>query len=600
VSRGQSEGRDSGVYPATPRELILYYFGKFRYRLAAGIALLLATNALALSIPRLLKTAIDSMETGTSARAIGLLAGGIGAIALAQSVVRIFSRMTILGMSRLVVYDLRRRLFSHLQRLPISFFNSRGTGDVVSRAINDVIQIRSFYGPGVMNFINTVLVYTGAIILMASMSPKLTLIALAPYPVFAIAVNLLSRRVYALSKAVQEGLGDLTNKAQENLSGMTLIKTYVREDAEAREFGSLGKSYLDRTLELAWARGLMMPLMGSMSHVGTIVVIFIGGGMMARGELGLGDFVAFNAYLAYLLWPTFAFGWIMNTFQRGLAAFGRLSEILSIPGEEREFLSGEAEALQKPFQGKLEFKDLSFAYPGAPEGKHQLMDISATIEPGEVVGILGTVGAGKSTLAKLIPRIHTPVRGTLFIDGQDVNDIHLARLRRHVSLVPQEAFLFSRSIRQNVAYAPRKFVEEQIMSAVEDARLAQDIPALPKGLETVVGERGFTLSGGQRQRATLARALITDASILILDDPLSSVDASVEEEMLTELRKRAKGRTVILISNRVAALAWCDRILVLENGSITDRGTHSELMNSDGLYASVAAQQSLNDSLSRM
>lgn len=586
--------------PVEPRQLVRHYFLKFKGRLAAGVLFLLGTNALALWIPRLLKNTIDAMQSGATARRVAMLAGAIAAVALLQGVVRVFSRLTILGMSRLVVYDLRNRLFAHLQRLPLSFFLGRATGDVVSRAINDVILIRSFYGPGVMNFANTLFVYAGSILLMAAMSPRLTLIALAPYPLFALAVNRLSRRVYSRSVAVQEGLGALTNKAQENISGISLIKTYVREEAEEAEFSAMGKDYLRRTLDLAWTRGLMMPLMGAMSHTGTIVVIFLGGRMIVQGKLTLGDFVAFNAYLAYLLWPTFAFGWILNTFQRGMTAFERISEILREPAEEREPAAGGDGAALAPLEGRIELRGLTYAHPGAPEGVRHLMELTASIRPGEVIGILGTVGAGKSTLAGLLARIHTPPPGTLFIDGEDILEIPLARLRRHVSVVPQEPFLFSRSVRENVAYAPRGFAEEQILSAVEAARLSRDVPVFPKGLQTIVGERGFTLSGGQRQRATMARALITEPSILILDDPLSSVDASVEEEMLQKLRERAGGRTVILISNRVAALAWADRILVLDKGRIVEEGTHAELAAGSGLYAAIARQQSLRSSLSSL
>jgi ATP-binding cassette subfamily B multidrug efflux pump len=339
---------------------------------------------------------------------------------------------------------------------------------------------------------------------------------------------------------------------------------------------------------------VMIPLMGTLAHIGTVVVILLGGGLILDGELTLGDFVAFNAYLAYILWPTFAFGWILNTFQRGLAAIRRLGEIFSEPAEIRE---GEEDEGAEPIRGGIEFRALDFAYPDSTRGRQQLRGISTTVRPGEVIGILGTVGSGKSTLARLLPRILAPPDGTIFLDGVDINSIPLPRLRRHVSMVPQEPFLFARSIRDNVAYAPRGFDDEQVLQAVEAARLSRDLPAFPKGLETVVGERGFTLSGGQRQRTTLARALITDPAVLVLDDPLSSVDAGVEEEMLASLRAGARGRTVILISNRAAALSWADRILVMDGGRIVEEGTHDALMAREGLYASIARRQSLGPGL---
>ncbi|MBI3447738.1 MAG: ABC transporter ATP-binding protein [Acidobacteria bacterium] len=576
------------------RRLVLEYLWLVRLRIAAGVLLLAATNVLALFIPRLLKQAVDSMRDGVHAREIATYAGAIALVAIAQSLIRTWSRLAILGASRRVVYALRRRLFSHLQRLPMSFFRSRATGDIVSRAINDVMLIRGFYGPGVMNLVNTVFVYAGSVILMASMSPRLTLYAIAPYPLFAVAVNLMSRRVYARSLEVQEGLAAISNKAQENITGISLIKTYVREEAEGRVFDDLSGVYMRRNVELARARGVMIPLMGMMTEFGTFVVIVLGGAAVVRGEITLGDFVAFNAYLAFLMWPTFAFGWILNTFQRGLAAFRRIGEILDLPAEQREAAAADgADGDAGPFEGRIEIRGLTFAHPGAAPSTRHLEGLDLAVAPGEVLGILGTVGSGKSTLVGLLPGILKPPAGTIFIDGEDVTRIPLHRLRRHIAVVPQEPFLFSRSVRENVAYAPRGFDEEEILKAVEAARLARDIPAFPSGLDTVVGERGFTLSGGQRQRVTLARAILTRPSILVLDDPLSSVDAEVEEELLARLKETARGRTVILISNRIAALSWADHIVVMDAGRIVERGGHADLLKLGGLYASVARRQSL-------
>lgn len=579
---------------ASPAGLIRHFLWRYRGRIAAGVLLLALTNSLALWIPRLLKETIDAMGAGASLGVVTRYAAAIAALALGQSFVRTGSRLAILGMSRLVTFEIRNILFAHLQRLPLSFFRSRSTGDVVSRAINDVTLVRSFFGPGMMNLANTGMVYVGSVILMASMSPRLTIYALSVYPLFALAVNRMSRRVYSRVLEAQEGLATLTNKAQENISGMALIKTYVREEQEAKAFEGIGQEYMKANLALSRARGAMIPLMGAMSHMGTMVVIVAGGARIIGGELTLGDFVAFNAYLAFLLWPTFALGWILNTFQRGLAAMRRIGEVLAEPPEAREPATPEAaREAERPFEGRIEIRDLTYAHPGAPDGVRHLSGISARIRAGETIGILGSVASGKTTLVNLLPRTLTPPRGTIFIDGEDVTDIPLARLRRHIAVVPQDAFLFSRSIRRNVAYAPRDFAEEEILAAVEASRLSLDLPSLPRGIDSVVGEKGFTLSGGQRQRATLARALITRPSILILDDPLSSVDAAVEEQMLHELRKAARDRTVLLISNRVAALAWTDRILVLDDGRLVDSGTHAELVAREGLYASIARQQSL-------
>jgi ATP-binding cassette subfamily B protein len=579
VSGPASPARALTTLPGTPAGIIRYFLARYRWKIAGGVILLFLTNGLALWIPRLLKDAVDAMGAGASSGAIAGFAAAIAGVALLQGATRTGSRLTILGMSRLVTFDLRNILFSHLQRLPMEFFKSRTTGDIVSRSINDVTLVRSFFGPGVLNLANTTLTYVGSIALMVSMSARLTLYALR----------------------TQEGLASLTDMVQENISGITLIKTYVREEVEAAAFDRMGRDYMDRTLALSRARGLMIPLMGTMSHTGTIVVIFIGGGLIIGGEITLGEFVAFNAYLAYLMWPTFALGWILNTFQRGLAAMRRIGEILTEPTEVRQPRSDAEEAeASRPFEGDIEIRGLDYAHPGSPRGVSHLSGIDLRIRPGEVVGIMGTVGSGKSTLVNLLPRILSPPPATVFIDGVDVNEIPLPRLRRHISVVPQEPFLFSRSVRSNVAYAPRAFDEEEMLDAVERSRLSKDLPSLPKGIDTIVGEKGFTLSGGQRQRATLARALITNPSILILDDPLSSVDARVEEEMLESLRTTARGRTVILISNRVAALAWADRIVVLDDGSVVEEGTHESLVDAGGIYGRIARQQSLRSRMEHL
>lgn len=476
-----------------PLTLARGYLLRHKARFFWGFLLLGATNLLALSIPRLLKFAVEALER-SDARRVGLFSLLIVLVALAQAAVRTCSRLAILGASRHVAYELRGRLFSHLQRMPLAWYGRRPVGDIISRTVNDVLLVRSFFGPGMMNLVNTILVYVTALSMMLAMDLRLTLYALAPLPVFIIAVNRLARRVYAHSMAVQEQLGVLTSSAQEKIAGISLIKTYAREEEEARGWEDLSRSYLAKVMALARARGVMVPLMGIMASAGTLVVVGLGGAAVVDGRITLGDFVAFNAYLAFLVWPTFAFGWILNTFQRGATALRRINEILEEPAEERDLPDSGVDTI--PLKGELLVRGLTFANPGAPAGVTHLSDINIRVPHGSTLGILGTVGSGKSTLIGLFPRILTPPPDTVFIDGRDVNRIPLARLREDIAFVPQETFLFSRTLRENVAFAPRAFTRTQIDDAVEASRLSRDLPLFPAGLETIVGERGFTLSGG--------------------------------------------------------------------------------------------------------
>ncbi|HKY33259.1 MAG TPA: ABC transporter ATP-binding protein [Candidatus Polarisedimenticolia bacterium] len=578
--------------PVRPWALAREYFLQFKGRYAWGFLLLAATNALALSVPLLLKHAVDSLQAADRRR-VALFSAAIVAVALGQAAIRTWSRLAILGASRHVAFHLRGRLFSHLQRLPLTWYARRPIGDISSRAVNDMLLVRSFFGPGMMNLVNTTLVYVTAVSMMLAMDARLTLIALAPYPVFLLAVNRLSRRIYAHTMQVQEQLGALTSKAQENISGINLIKTYAREKEESEAWSALSRSYLGRVLALARARGAMVPLMGSMASAGTLVVIGLGGREVILGRITLGDFVAFNAYLAFLVWPTFAFGWILNTFQRGAAALRRIGEVLAHPAEQREPAPGRTDA---PLAGAIEFRDLTFSHEGAPAGVRHLDRVNLRVPAGGSLGIVGTVGAGKTTLVNMLPRILPPPPGTVFVDGQDVATLPLSRLRRDIGMVPQEGFLFSRSLRDNVALSGRAGAAA-LDQAVREARLDKDLPLFPQGLDTVVGERGYTLSGGQRQRATLARALAASPAVLILDDALSSLDAQVEREVVEALRRRKGSSTMIVVSNRVATLSWADDIAVMDGGTVVERGTHEELLAKGGVYARIARRQSLAERL---
>ncbi len=579
----------SAAAPVRPRRLFVELLREHLGRYVPGFLLLGLTNVLALSIPRFLKHSVEAIQANDR-RALATWAAIIVAVALLQALVRTQSRLLILGACRVVVYRLRARLFRHLQDLPLTFYGGRSIGDITSRAINDMLLVRSLFGFGLMNLVNTALVYVAAIVMMMVIDWRLTLIALAPYPVFILAVNRLSRRVYQRTLAVQDQMSTLTSQAQENIAGINLIKTFAREEAESAEWSGMSQEYLRRTLSLARARGAMVPIMGIMASTGSLVVLGLGGTAVIRGRITLGDFVAFSAYLAYLVWPTLAFGWLLNTFQRGAAALRRIAEILSESVEERALPEAWRD---RPVGGTVTVRGLTFAHADAPPGTAHLREIDLDVPAGSSLGILGTVGAGKSTLVGFLPRILTPPPGTVFVDGVDVRDLPLARLRRDIAMVPQEPFLFSRSLRENLLMGDPGATSEGIDEAARASRLANDLDRFPDGLDTVVGERGVTLSGGQRQRATIARALLADPRLLILDDALSSLDAEVERDVVEEIRRQRRGRTTILISHRVASLSWADRVIVLDAGRVVESGTHEDLIRSGGLYARIARRQSL-------
>lgn len=586
-----------------PVRRLLDYLARYRRRVLAGVACLFATASLAMAIPRLLKTAVDAIDPARGAESAHDVASTIAlvvVIAILQAVVRTVSRFTIFNVGRDVEFDLRNDVFAHLETLPQSFYLEHPTGDLMSRLVNDIGAVRMMLGPGILNLLNTPVYYVWAISIMASIDPTLTVAALAPYPVMLLVVKRFSRRLMEGTQRVQEGLAELSNRIQENVSGISVVKAYAREQAEVDRFGRLNEDFRRASLELGRVRGMLAPLFRSVSALGTLVVLWLGGSRVADGRLTIGDLVAFIGYLHLLAWPTMALGWMLSILQRGRVSMNRIEEILDTPpgivGPPADRTAAAS------LRGAIEFDGVSFAYPGSD--REVLIDVAARIPAGATVAIVGRAGSGKTTLLRLLPRLFDPTRGTVRIDGRDVRDLPLADLRRAVAFVPQDPFLFSTSIHGNLAFARPDLRGEDPAGLAEIRRAASwasvdgDIEDFPRGYETMVGERGITLSGGQKQRVTLARALLVeDAPILVLDDALSSVDTHTEGRILEALETRRRGRTCLVVAHRLSTVQDADLVLVLDGGRIVERGDHATLMRQGGIYAELFHRQELAEEL---
>lgn len=578
-----------------PHRLLLRHLRPYARRYLLGFLFLVLGSVCSLAIPWMVKDAIEALGAGANAVELRYYVVLILALAVAHGLVRLGSRFAILGGGQAVERDLRNTLYRHLQRLPAAFYQAHRTGDLMSRASNDISAVKHLVGFGALSLLGTTIAFVGTLVAMLAIDPWLTLYAMAPFPLLILVAKRFNSTVHQQSQAVQEQLGALSARVQENLAGMNVVRAYTMETREIRQFQQLNAEYLERSLRLTRTQAAFSPLMGLIAGVGTLTVLWLGGKAVVDGRITLGAFVAFNAYLAHLAWPTIALGWTLSIVRRGLSAMGRIAEILGVEPAIRDA----PDALDFSVATRsatIEFKNLTFAYDGRAPA---LRNVTLTIPEGITVAVVGPTGSGKSTLGALIPRLFDPPPGSLLIGGTDVRQIRLDQLRRAVGYVPQESFLFSRSLRENLTLADDSAHPDRVVQAARAAGLHDEIEGFPEGWKTVVGERGLTLSGGQRQRAALARALLSEAPILILDDAFANVDAAKEEEILSALRHVFRERTTLIITHRLKAAREADWILVLDEGRIVAQGSHDALLGQGGLYARLWRIQQLEEEISR-
>ncbi len=571
---------------------LLPFFARYPRKLVLGLASILLSVAVGLAAPVIIGAAVDAFRDQVSTATLLRYGALLVAVTACQGLFNFAQRMLLVTLSRDIEYDLRNDYFAHLESLPRAFFDERHTGDLMARATNDLQAVRMLCGPAIMYGANTVFAGSGALFFMLRIDVRLTLLALCSMPLVAIATQVFGQKIHRHFESVQEQFSALSTRVQENLAGLRVVRAYAREESEMSKFSSLNREYVERNRRLIRWTSAFHPLLQLLVGFGFVAVLWYGGVQVWRGAITVGQFVSFNFFLTKLVWPMIAIGWVINLVQRGSASLGRIREVLDIEPEirDRPPLVADAE-----IRGAVSIRHLTFTYPG--QGEPALSDIELEIEAGQTVAFVGRTGSGKSTLLSLLPRLSDPPESTLFLDGTDVHRIPLAKLRAALAVVPQETFLFSTTVRENVSLGAPRAEEEDIREACRAAGLGADLEVFPEGLETLVGERGITLSGGQKQRVALARALLRKPRILLLDDCLSAVDAETEEEILANLRTVFVGRTVLQVSHRISAVRAADRIFVLERGRIVDRGCHEELIARRGLYADLHRRQQLEEEL---
>jgi ATP-binding cassette subfamily B protein len=571
---------------------LLPYLLRYRREFLGGLLCVLITTAIQLLPPWVLKFAVDDLTAAVTRQKLIRYAALILAIASVGAIFRFLMRRILIGASRAIEYDIRNDFFARLQLLPLGFYQARRTGDLMSRATNDLNAVRMMIGPAVMYTSNTILVFVVAIGVMLSIDARLTLIALVPLPAVSIAVHFFGRAIHRRFETIQAQLSDISAIVQENLGGVRVVRAYTQEAHEIERFRAANEEYVRRNRMLIRLQGMFYPSMTFFLGLGALLVLWLGGNAVISRRITLGEFFAFNSYLAMLAWPMIAFGWVTNILQRGMASWKRMLDIMdAVPAIADDAVTEVGRAVE--IEGEIEIRDLTFTYPGAE--RPVLSDVSLRIPAGSTAALVGATGSGKSTLIALLPRLHEPPAGTVFVDGVDVREIPLAKLRGAIGFVPQEPFLFSDTLAGNIRFAAG--AEGELGHAAAVSRLDKDIESFPKGYETIIGERGITLSGGQKQRTAIARAVFADPRILVLDDALSAVDTSTEEEILHRLRGVMRQRTSIIVAHRVSTVRDAAQIFVLDEGQVVERGTHEQLVAGDGLYASLYRKQLLEEEL---
>ncbi|MHB8303794.1 MAG: ABC transporter ATP-binding protein [Acidobacteriaceae bacterium] len=571
------------------------YMRRYRRGFLAGGFFAVCSNAIWVLFPLVIWRAIDDMTRHLSYRGILFYAGLLVAVALSKGIFLFLTRWVLIGLSRDIEYDMRNDLFRTLERQAPQYFREHRTGDIMARATNDLNAVRMLLGPAIMYSANTLLFTVGALIFMVRISPWLTLLAFVPLPAASILVQYFGRKIHERFERIQAMYSDISAQVQENVSGARLVRAFAQEEAEIRAFERANTEYIRRALRLVRLMGMLWPTLEFLLGLSLVVVLLVGGHEVVTHKISVGAFVAFTTYMTMLTWPVIALGWVVNLVQRGTASVRRIHELLIA---EPTISDATLPAGQPPLteiRGSIEFRNLTFTYDdtAAPV----LRNINLKIPEGSSLAIVGPTGSGKTTLVSLLPRLLEAERGTLWIDGRSVMDFPLEVLRQAIGFVPQETFLFGETIRENVAFGAPHASEESVLEAARAAHIRDEILDFPKGFGTIVGERGITLSGGQKQRTAIARALVRDPRILVLDDALSSVDTYTEERILHELAEAMRGRTTIFISHRVSTVRNADQIAVLVDGSIVELGTHDELVARDGYYTRLYEKQMLEEEL---